>query len=86
MHFLVSVLVLAGILVSPLSFARNARERGGNCELRLISNASAGEAFLSLFTRDKEECLAKADTTVEAQYKSPGGSVLGKRGGATQQP
>lgn len=61
------------------------KPKQANCELRLISNAGAGEIFMSIFTRSEEECLAKSDTSVEAKFRSPRGGVS-KRGGAGPQP
>jgi hypothetical protein len=59
-----------------------------NCELRLVSEAGAGagEIFMSIFTPSEEECLKKADDSVEAQFRSRNGRILGKRGGIGPQP
>lgn len=61
------------------------RPRPANCELRLISNAGAGEIFLSIFTPNEEDCLAKSDQSVEARFHKQG-SAVAKRGGAGPQP
>jgi hypothetical protein len=58
--------------------------KSANCELRLVSNAGAGEAFMSIFTRSEEECLAKSDTSVEAKFRTARG-LAAKRGGAGPQ-
>lgn len=74
---LVLVSVGGTVWATPQKAAKQA-----NCELRLTSQAGAGEALLSLFTPSEEECLAKSDNSVEAKFRNRNGRVVGSRGGA----
>jgi hypothetical protein len=85
-NFAAFTLVAIAFTLGLTSHAQPKREPKANCELRLVSNAGAGEAFLSVFTSSEEECLAKSDTTVEAKFRNARGSIVAKRGGAGPQP
>lgn len=78
--FILTLITLATVPV----LAEQKEQRQANCELRLVSNAGAGEIFMSIFTRNEEECLSKSDQSVEAKFRRRGNQVA-KRGGAGPQ-
>lgn len=86
----IGYLLLVTTFTAASLYAAENKPRQANCELRLVSQAdasgSAGEIFLSIFSPSKEECLSKSDGFVEAQYRGPAGTIVGKRGGAGPQP
>jgi len=71
-------------LAFSVSAASDKPAKKANCELRLVTNAGAGEIFMSIFTRSKEECLSKSDSAVEAKFHTLEGNVA-QRGGAGPQ-
>jgi tRNA A37 threonylcarbamoyladenosine modification protein TsaB len=79
--FFLTLITLATVPV----FAEQKAQKQANCELRLVSSAGAGEIFMSIFTRNEEECLSKSDQAVEAKFRKSG-NVVAKRGGAGPQP
>ncbi len=78
--YFVTLLTLATLPV----LAEQKENKQANCELRLVSSAGAGEIFMSIFTRNEEECLSKSDQTVEAKFHKRSNLVI-KRGGAGPQ-
>ena len=84
-HTLTACLLVLGFAGASSSYSQKPIPKA-NCELRLVSNAGAGEACLSIFTQSEEECLSKSDRTVEAKFRAPRGSAISKRGGAGPQP
>ncbi len=73
-------LALTVLLSGTVSATARKDIKQANCELRMVNTASAGEIFLSVFTRTEEECLEKADRQVEVQYISKKGII--RAGGA----
>ncbi len=84
---LIASILTAAVLSASPGFAEGPDAGNkGNCELRLVSHAGAGEILLSIFTPTEEDCLSKADKSVEAKYRNPEGNVVSKRGGAGPRP
>lgn len=79
-------LAIALLISSFPAFAEQSNPNAGNCELRLVSNAGAGEIFMSIFTPTEEDCLNKSDRSVEAKFRNQRGNVIGRRGGAGPKP
>jgi hypothetical protein len=78
---LIAILTLGSTAIE----AAPQRQPKANCELRLVSNAGAGEVFMSIFTRSEEECLAKSDPAVEAKFRNTRGTIAAQRGGSGPQ-
>ncbi len=79
--------VILGVGFALSTFAAQMPAKGkANCELHLVTEAGAGEIFLTMITSSKEECLSKSDSAVEARFRSKSGEVTATRGGAGPQP